>query len=381
MKIGITTFGCDGGKSGISQYLIRLLHEFPGLAAGDEFELLTLAEDAPVFLPEGSPIVPVVPSGVTASPVRSILWHLLNLPRVARQRGYDVLFLPAGNRRLPRRMPCPTVGTIHDFSWLHMAGKYDMFRTFYLTRILPRLMGRLTLALTVSESSRGDILANTSLPPERVLVTHLAADPDTYQPRDREAARARLAARYGIAKPYVLYISRLEHPGKNHVALIQAFQILKAAGLEHQLVLPGGDFLGAEMVHQAAAASPCHDDIILTGFADFADLPYLYNGADLFVFPSLYEGFGLPLLEAMASGTAVAAANRSSLPEVGGQAAVYFDPHQAEDMAEAIGGLLRDPDRRRSYEQAGLARAAEFSWRRTAEQTLDAIRQAACTKV
>ena len=174
-----------------------------------------------------------------------------------------------------------------------------------------------------------------------------------------------------------MYTSRLEHPGKNHVQLIRAFaQLKRKEQIPHQLVLAGSDWGGAAIVHQEAAKSGVESDIVFTGFMPSKDLPTLCQAADIFVFPSLYEGFGLPILEAMSCGTPVACSNLSSMPEVAGDAAVLFDPHQTESIASAIGSIITGTGLAESLAARGIERAKQFSWSRTAARTLELIRQA-----
>ena len=159
---------------------------------------------------------------------------------------------------------------------------------------------------------------------------------------------------------------------------IRAFEQLKArADVPHQLVLAGGDFLGAEEVHRCAQNSPASSDIVFTGFAASEDLPDLCAGADLFVYPSLYEGFGIPVLEAMACGTPVACSNVASLPEVVGDAALLFDPYDETAIAETMRKIVADQAAKDWYRQLGLKRAREFSWERAARETLDVLHRAA----
>jgi glycosyltransferase involved in cell wall biosynthesis len=312
------------------------------------------------------------------SPVRNVLWHQLELPRCCRERRFDVLFLPAGNRRLPVWSPCPTVGAVHDFSSIHVKGKYDRARTLYITRVLPFLVRRLTHVITISESSKRDILEYARVPEERVTVTPLAADPAVYFPADQEEAAAKLAARYPLRPPFILYTSRIEHPGKNHANLIRAFAKLKRAEkIPHQLVLAGSDWGRADQVHRTAEESGFAGDILFTGFVPGADLPRFCQAADIFVFPSLYEGFGLPILEAMSCGTPVACSNISSMPEVAGDAAALFDPYDEDSIASAIRSIITHADLRKRLAASGLDRSRQFSWAKTAAQTLAVIRSVA----
>ena len=158
MEIGITTFGGDGGKSGISQYLIHLLRQFAVLGSEVNFEMFIYENEASLFIPDSKNMSTLCFGNNVRNPILNVGWHQVALPGWCRRRQYDVLFLPAGNRRLPVSVPCPTVGTVHDFSSLHVEGKYDPARMFYITRVLPFLIRRLTRVLTVSESSKRDIV-------------------------------------------------------------------------------------------------------------------------------------------------------------------------------------------------------------------------------
>lgn len=376
--IGVTTFGGDGGQSGISQYIINLLSQFADMGLPHRFEVILYQDEIDIFLGRAPGIPALAKSPRLRRPVLNLLWHQGALPALAAKRGYDVLFLPAGNRRLPLACPCPSVGTVHDFSSIHVADKYDAARMFYIKKVLPFLIRRLTLVLTVSQASKDDIVRFGCVPEERVIVTPLAADANRFKPADKSNPDKGLAGLLGFEGPYLLYISRIEHPGKNHVRLIEAFEIFKkATGLPHRLVLAGADRERADQVHSRAAASPVSDSIVFTGFLNDAHIPLLYGGADLFVFPSLYEGFGLPLLEAMSSGTPTACSNLSSLPEVAGEAAVLFDPYDPQDIGRAIEDVVSNHERASALAAAGLARAAQFTWRNTARQTIKVLEQAA----
>jgi len=376
VRIGILTFACDAGRSGIGQYLVHLLREFPAVAPDTQFEVIGHEDELGVFLPPEHDYTLYTVSTRWKSPVLNILWQNLFLPFLCASRGYDVVFLPAANRRLPLWLPSPTVGTVHDFSSMHIDGKYDPLRDVYIKRVLPLLVRRLTRVIADSECTKQDIVKYACVPAERVAVIPLGVDHDVYYPRDKQDAQQRIGSKYHVTPPYILYISRIEHPGKNHVRLIRAFERIKReTDLPHQLVLAGSDWTRAEEVHKVAEATRLGDDIRFTGFVESADLPYLYCGADLFVFPSLFEGFGMPILEAMACGIPVACSNTSSLPEVAGDSAAYFDPADENAMAHAVAELLSGPDAMNHLARIGRERSAQFTWRAAAEQTLT---QAGC---
>lgn len=375
MKIAITTFGGDGGQSGISRYIIELLKEFDRMDEGSHIDVHLFRREKNIFLGNTKRLRAVEYDDNLAPPIRNILWHQLALPKICRRESYDVVFLPAGNRRLPWKVSAPTVGTVHDFSSIHLSGKYDKARTFYIKKVLPGLVRRLDRAIAPSESSAKDIVEFAGLAPEQVDVIPNAIDPSVYKPQDPESHGNLLRDRYGIRPPYLLYVSRLEHPGKNHVRLIDAFrQVRDQVDLPLQLVLVGSDWLRAEAVHSGAAACPYAKDIVFPGFIQDEHLPQLYSGAEAFVFPSLYEGFGIPILEAMACGTAVTCSNLSSMPEVLGNAGPTFDPYDTEAIAHCIRSMVEDPSYKQECIQKGLMRAREYSWHKTARATLDSLK-------
>ncbi|MDH3378074.1 MAG: glycosyltransferase family 4 protein [Gammaproteobacteria bacterium] len=361
----------------MSRYASNLIAQFAANPGKDTFEVLSHSSGIHEFMPSAECMTAVSVPEWLRNPMLNIAWHQLALPAVCGRRRFDVLFLPAASRRTPVRVPCPTVGTVHDLTPFHMAGKYDHARMFYQTRVLPLLLKRLTRIIAISESTKRDLLEYVGVPEHRVAVVHSAADTDMFYPRNRDAAVNRVRG-YGVRAPYVIYVSRIEHPGKNHVRLIRAFESIKASdAIPHQLVLAGADWVRADEVRHAASESPVHDHILFTGYVHGRDLPDLYCGADVLVFPSLFEGFGLPILEAMACGVPVACSNVSSMPEIAGDAAVLFDPLDVDSIAQGLLALLASEDEHASFVRKGLYRASQFSWEKTAMQTLDVIRGAA----
>ena len=363
MKIGISGFAADGGKSGISQYMINVLQRLPRLDSNVRCVIFVPAAERALFEPaaSGSEIVSV-PDWM-AHPVASILWHLCLYPLMLKRHHCDCAFLPAGNRRLGLWYGMPSVSTIHDLSQLHIEGKYDPLRMFYIRRVLPLMMQRLTRLVSVSNSTCRDLVDHAGIHPENIRVAHNGADLSGFACTVRSEARETIASAMGIDSPFILYTARLEHPGKNHVRLLEAVALLKQHGLlAHTLVLAGSRWNGAEVIEDRIVQLGLTDDVILTGFVDAQLLPQLYAAADVFVFPSLFEGFGIPLLEAMAAGTAVCAANVSSIPEVVGDAALLFDPREANDIARQLGRLLEDNALRQQLVARGRQRVLQFSW-------------------
>ena len=233
--------------------------------------------------------------------------------------------------------------------------------------------------LAISEATKADLTRIFHLDPQRVLVTPLAADA-SFAPRSRTQVAA-LCRKYALPERYVLYLG-INKPHKNLVGLVQAWQIAMAT---HQipntkLVIAGPWDERYPEAQQLARELNLQEQIVFAGAVEENDLPALYTGADLFVFPSRYEGFGLPVLEAMACGTPVICSNTSSLPEVAGEAALLVDLHQPHALAQAIVRVLQDQALRQSLQEQGLEQAARFSWEHTAEKTLAAYEHCARRK-
>jgi len=296
------------------------------------------------------------------------LWHRARLPipvEVVTGR-VDLFYSP--DFVLPPTLPgTRTLLTVHDLSFLRYPDHFVPKLVRYLGRVVPRSVARADRVLADSEATRADLIRLLGVPPERVEVLYSGVDP-RFRPEPEPGERERLQARYGVGeRPYVLSVGTLQ-PRKNYVRLIRAFAHLRP---DLYLVIAGGRGWLYEEVLAEAERHP--DRVRVLGFVDEADLPALYRGAALFVFPSLYEGFGLPVLEAMACGVPVVCSNSSSLPEVAGEAALLVDPHDEEGLAEAMRRALEDEGARRRMIARGLERAAGFTWERAARQLLAAF--------
>src|SRR5579863_3416159 len=265
----------------------------------------------------------------------------------------------------------PVVVSVHDVSFLSHPQYFTPFRRKQLRFTVQRTVRRAVKILTPSEFSRKCILDAYGLDENKVTVMPIAASPQ-FRPLARSVAASAARERIGIDGPFILTVGDLQ-PRKNHLGLIRAFEDAMRAHpeLPHQLVLVGKDTWYSPVIHQAVERSPMARRIRFTGFVSDADLATLYSACDLFVFPSFYEGFGLPILEAMACGRAVACSNSSAIPEVADSAALLFDPESTSEMTRAMLDLLLDSGLRSHMERLAVARAAHFSWERTARETLD----------
>jgi glycosyltransferase involved in cell wall biosynthesis len=219
------------------------------------------------------------------------------------------------------------------------------------------------------------------LPPEKIVVTPDAASP-SFRVVNRTAAAQKVRERFDLNNPFVLSVGDLQ-PRKNHIGLIQAFAKLMKdqTQLTHDLVLAGKDTWFGGRIREAARESGFGGRIHFTGFVSDDDLLQLYNACECFAFPSYYEGFGIPVLEAMACGRAVVCSDSSAIPEVADGAALLFNPESSEQMVRALSDVLRDSELRARMERLGLKRASYFSWRKTAEMTLKVYREVAGARV
>jgi glycosyltransferase involved in cell wall biosynthesis len=278
----------------------------------------------------------------------------------------------------PLGCPVPVVVSVHDVSFLVHPEYFPRLRALQLRWTVERTIRSATRILTGSDFSKDSIIKayGGSCAHKIVVVPNAAAS--GLRPISRESATVAVRERFHVAKPFILSVGDLQ-PRKNHIGLIAAFADLIRAfpPLTHHLVLAGKDTWFSPKVREAARQSGVADRIQFAGFVSDEDLLHLYNACDLFVFPSFYEGFGLPVLEAMACGRAVACSRTSSIPEVADGAGIMFDPYSSSQMVGAMADLLRDTELRTRMERLGLQRASRFSWRATAQQTLEVYREVA----
>ena len=277
----------------------------------------------------------------------------------------------------PIACPAPIVVSVHDISFLEHPEYFPWFRALQLRCTVRRTIQRAARVITPSEFSRKRLLEAYHPDPKKVAVVPIAMSP-TFRPVAREAAFRYVAEKYRIKWPFVLTVGDLQ-PRKNQIGLIRAFQelVLENPQLPHQLVMVGKKTWFADHVADAARDSRIADRIVFTGFVDDADLLQIYNACDMMVFPSFYEGFGLPILEAMACGRAVACSNTSSMPEVANAAAILFDPEKTVEITRAMRDVLLNGELRTRMERLGLHRASLFTWERTAQKTLEIYREVA----
>lgn len=299
------------------------------------------------------------------------LWMQTILPSVIRDSQPNLCHFT--NALAPLWQPAPYVLTIHDAS-LFVYGEYHPWARHLTMRLtLPIVARRAAAIITVSQHSRDDLIRVLNLDPAKIHVVYEAAA-DAFRPVEDPHQLAALRRKYALPDQFLLYVGTLE-PRKNLLRLLRAVARLRDEGLPHQLVLAGGMGWMMESFEQEVNALGLQEAVHYLGYIPSEDLPGLFSLATVFTFPSLYEGFGLPPLEAMACGAPVLTSKSSSLAEVCGDAAYLVDPHSVEAIAAGLAELLRDAELRECLRAKGLQRAATFSWRRAACETGEIYRQ------
>jgi len=369
MNIGIDAHMLGHQETGNETYVLELVRALAQRESADTFLIYVENPD-------------VLPSEVQSAPhirvqqlkTRSGYARLLReFPQRAAQDRLAILHF---SYNAPLRLPatCAAVVTIHDISFEEHPEWFPRRLRAFLKWSVPRSARMAAAVTTDTECAKADIVRLYHLPPSQIQVTPYAAH-SRYRPIRDANALAATRAKYNTSDHFVLAVCNMQ-PRKNLVRLMQAFAIARQKhDFPHKLVLVGQQLWMTDDV--LAQARELGDAVVMTGYVPDADLPLLYNAADVFVYPSLYEGFGLPVLEAMACGAAVITSNISSLPEVAGDAARLVNPYDVEELAAALAEIVRDEQVKLAWRARGLERAKLFTWERTAEQTVQVYHLAA----
>ncbi len=360
MRFAVDAHAIGRHLTGNEVYVRSLLNAFGAHTRDCEFLAYISADDACCHIPAC-----IRTRRIAANPFLRLGF---DLAAKVRQDRPDLLHV---QYTAPVGCPVPVVVSVHDVSFLEHPEYFTPARARQLQWTVRRTVHRAARILTGSEFSRASILrVYGDLAEEKVVVVPNAAA-SGFRPISHEAALAAVRERFHIRGPFLLSVGDLQ-PRKNQTGLIRAFARLVRAHpqLRQNLVLAGKETWFGDRVHEAARNSGAGDRIHFTGFVSDEDLLQLYNACDVFVFPSFYEGFGLPALEAMACGRAVACSSTSALIEVVDSAAILFDPYSTEEIARALADLLLDSELKARMERLGLQRAAHFSWQKTAHKTL-----------
>ncbi|MHB0870025.1 MAG: glycosyltransferase family 4 protein [Chloroflexota bacterium] len=374
MRVAIDYTAAIYQAAGIGRFVRSLVRALAEIDPDTEY-LLVYADppqgirpampEAPNFIPRRIPL----PERALAA-----MWHRLSLPVPVDLVTGPVDVFHSPDFVLPPVRRGAKVLTVHDLAFLLQPECAEAKLRDYLEKTVPRSVARADFILADSVNTQDDLICLLGVPPSKVEVVPGGVE-STFVPVEDEDHLDQIRQRVSGGAPFVLSVGMIE-PRKNLVRLIEAFEQLKERyHAPHKLVMAGKKGWLSDGIYRRAESSPVAADILFPGFVAEAELPALYSASDLFAYPSLYEGFGLPPLEAMACGTPVVASSSSSLPEVVGDAALLVDPQSAEQLSEAMVTALSDSGLRQRMRAKGLDQAGRFTWRSSAEKTLDVYRR------
>ncbi|MHB8793728.1 MAG: glycosyltransferase family 4 protein [Thermoleophilia bacterium] len=369
MRIGVDLSAIQSTKSGVDWYTHRVIHEMMNLLGPDE-QLYLFSNRETGFEPEaaGRDNVTVVLSGFAYQEP----WRQFILPGLLRRHNIDVCFFT--NFVLSVAATCPMVLTIHDLSFRLFPRTHSLRNVIWARSLVPISTRRSSHIIAVSNNTKLDLVRLMNLPSHKISVVH-EGSPEEFNP-EPQAEDEEAMAHYGIFKPYILFVGTLE-PRKNLNVLIRSFDRVAKSRQDVHLVLAGRRGWMAQAIFDELERRDLLGRVHITGYVRERYLPALYRQATAFVYPSLYEGFGLPPLEAMSSGTPVIVSRSSSLPEVVGDAGLYVNPLDEGELAQAMESIVSDPELAADLRRKGLEQAGKFSWKKAAEQTLQILRDAA----
>lgn len=359
MRIGIDARVLFGPHTGDRTYLLNLLRQFAAMNLPHEFILLSDRFEPLPFQLSSNFHLTLLPR------LHRWLYTGILLPRACSLFRVDLLHV---QYIAPLFAPCPIVTTVHDVHWKRFPETSPAKDRFLLDIFLPLTFLRTAAVITDSKASQSDIVKFFQVPPAKVRVIYLAAE-ERFFNRLSETDRRVVLERYGLTEGYVLFVGVIQ-PRKNLERLLHAFALLRLRGECRTLIVVGKIGWKTEHLFRLVDKLRLRQHVRFVGYIPDEDLPAIYQGASVFVYPALWEGFGLPVLEAMASGVPVLTSNTSSLREIAEGAAVLVDPLSVKSIFDGLHELLTDEILRNELSQLGLKRARRFSWRKTAEETL-----------
>lgn len=365
MKIGIDGRAAKWYRgTGIGTYTFQLIKSISEIDSENEYLL---------FMPEGGTCdfgynknfnIKNITENTTDN-----FWDEVNIPNILEDSEIDIYHIPQNGIGLPRDKRCPMVITLHDIIPYKMPETVGPTYLKIFLEQMPFIVSQCDGIITVSDFSKSDIINTFNFPKEKVFVTSLAPE-DIYKPLNKEFSKSIIKDNYSIEGDFILYIGGFS-PRKNIIGLIEAFsKLTKCYKSNINLVIAGKRGSSYETYKNRARELNVSDMVIFPGFISLEHLPYLYNAAELFVYPSFYEGFGLPPVEAMACGVPVIAANTTSLPEIIGESAVLIDPNNINEIFSSMQEVLEDNELREKLILSGLVRVSQLNWKHTAKKTV-----------
>ena len=368
MRVGLFSAVLNEGFTGVPNYTYNLIRESSKIIGSDNYCLINYNENEHFKEIQQMTIKNPLNAIQSHFPLSSYFWYSLAVQKInSMAPNLDIIHNPYQVPILGSLRHQKYVVTVHDIMQL-LYPQYIQKTVFVLQRaFLPQSLKKADMIITDSYNTKKDLMNHLRVLPEKIAVIPLAAD-ECYHPIDNRRTES-FKLKYGIDYPFILHVGSIK-PLKNVTTLIDAFYKLKRLHPDLKLVIAGKERHGVNAIYQQIEMLNLQHDVIFTGYISQEDLPVLYNTAELFASPSIYEGFGLPPLEAMACGTPVITSNTSSLPEVVGDAGIMIDPYDVDGLVQAMHSILRDDTLKQELSKKGLERARKFSWKLCAEKTV-----------
>lgn len=366
MKIGIDTFGCEHGRSGVGSYLSSVSQNFQNTEDvqfelfGAEIDRYTYARDSNI----GYESV-ILPDDENSEK----LWHMFICGAFAKKQKYDAMLFPASSYAMPLYFTTPSVAVVNDIVSESFKGK-----TFAERIRIKHCLKKVNKIVAPSMYVKKD-LKRLGINQDKIVVVHSGINHSLFYPREIITSETEMIKPFAIRRPYFLYASTMSSPFKRHIELINAFEIFKKkTGLPHRLVLAGSDGECSDAIKKKARNSQYASDIFITGYFPHESFPALYAGSEGCLFPSEVEGVGLPVLESMATGIPVACSKSGALQEIAGEKAILFDSSNIDEIAGAIEKIATDNNLRKKMIKEGIDWAKKFDWANTAAETIEVLK-------
>lgn len=366
MKIGIDARAAKWYRgTGIGTYAYQLLNSLNKIDSENDYLL---------FMPEKCSTDICFQKNFSVNNISEKLtgnfWDEINIPNILTDKDIEIYHVPHNGVGLPKQKNCSFIITLHDVIPYRMPETASDRLLKIFNEEMPGMVAMSDGIITVSEYSKLDIMKAFNYPKEKIFVTPLASE-DIYFPMDKSLCKQLVKNNYGIDKDFILYVGGFS-PRKNIMGLIDAFSKLSLKHPDLRLVIVGTKGKSYDDYRHRSLKLHIEDKVLFPGFIPVEHMPFFYNAASVFAYPSFYEGFGLPPLEAMACGVPVLASHSTSIPEVVGDGAILFDPLDTNEMFVLMDNMLEDTELRQDLISRGLARASQFSWEKTARKTLEA---------
>ncbi|MBA2858827.1 glycosyltransferase involved in cell wall biosynthesis [Methanococcus maripaludis] len=358
MKIGIITESLNRPKTGVELYLSNLLSNF------DVKHDIYCINYKKLHLEKFNEYI-------ISNPFKKLfttLWYPYVIYTLKNTTGFNIIHNPRHFPTIFNLKHSKYIITVHDIFGITLNSKnYETYKKVAYRLLLPKTLKSADKIIAVSENTKNDLIKHFKIPPNKIKVIYNAAN-ETFA-KLNEIEISNIKKKYAIDYPFIFYVGGLA-AHKNIVRLIESYSKLKMLGVSHKLLLAGVKRYKYNEIFETIEKLNLQKDVVFTGYVPDEDLPGLYNAADLFVYPSFYEGFGLPPLEAMQCGTPVITSNTSSLPEVVGDAGIMVNPYDVDELANKMYEVLTNEDLRKEMSKKGLERAKLFSWKKCAEEHL-----------